>query len=156
MSFNVSQVVNGASQPIPVKGLGYSQVIETFSGAIDRGVESTIVDIKSPIVIDSLVFSANTDQYIQVRISGYAGTALKALSDTSANGSGLLGFFPKNIVEQGSAFFDVLAYDNVNQRYKIKLKQPLTFAEGAKITIRNIASGTAFNGNVVVMGRAYE
>lgn len=156
MSFNISQIVNGASQPIPVKGLGYSQVLETFSGGIGSSVESTIIDTKSPIVIDSLVFSANNDQYIQVRIIGYVGASLKPLSDTSANGSGLLGFFPKNIVEQGSAFFDVLAYDNVNQRYKIKLKQPLTFAEGAKITIRNIASGTAFNGNVVVMGRAYE
>lgn len=156
MGFNLSQVVNGAGQPIPVRGLGYSQVIETFSGTVDTSVETTIVDTKSPIVIDNLVFSTNADQYTQIIIRGYVGTALKPLPDTSAGASGLLGFFPKNIVEQGSAFFDVIAYDTVSNRYKLKLKAPLTFAEGVQISIRNISSSTPFKVNAVVMGRAYE
>lgn len=156
MGFNISQIANSKEQAVPVKGLGLKQRVNTRTVVVPTSGEEIILTTTKAFVLDELIFSTNRSTGLQVRVFAIVNGTETPVSDVSYDGTGGQGFFAEQMVTHGSAFFDVIQYDSMNNRYKFALKKSLTFAEGAKITVRNTSPTEDARASVSVMGREYE
>ena len=146
--------------PVEIAGsiLGKTQVFTHVDGSVAFGVETTVIDTTDPIVIDYLVFASNGNINSRLRIQPYIGGVATSIGDIIYDGSSEYGFYPEQMVSYSNGLFNMLEYDLVNNRYKFGLKPsaPMSFAEGVKITVKNISADTAYNIACMLWGRKYD
>lgn len=156
MGFSISQITNTKKQAVPVKNLGLKQIMQSNKGTLAISSEIVVLDTTKGITIDKIIWSVNKERLVRIRLMPYIDGVATVLSDVKYDGSGVQGLYPDSMMLHGSAFFDFLEYDTTNNRYKFKLKQPLVFSEGVKITMSNTSTIDEANYAVVVLGREYD
>ena len=156
MGFSINQVINTKKQAIPVKNLGVKQIVKSNSATLAALGETVILDTASGINIDEFFWSTDNYTNFRIRIFAYIGGVETGVTDITYNGSGIIGFYPGQLLANGSSLFDVVEYDTVNLRFKFRLKKTLPFAEGVKITVSNTSTANPVKYAIMLLGREYD
>lgn len=158
MSFNISQIVNTKTQPIPVSGLGSGQIVKSSGEVVSLEEDMLVLDTTKSISLDHLVWSTNRKNGVRLRVMAYSGGSIITVADVMNDGYGIAGFQPFSIVESGSSFFNVIEYDEVNNKFKFSLKQRLDFSEGLRVLVDVISDDgneEPMQAAVSLLGREY-
>jgi hypothetical protein len=156
MGFSINQVINTKKQAIPVKNLGVKQIVKSSSATLAALGETVILDTASGLNIDEFVWSTDNYTNFRIRIFAYISGVETGVTDITYNGSGVIGFYPGQLLANGSSLFDVVEYDTVNLRFKFRLKKALNFAEGVKITVSNTSTANPAKYAIMLLGREYD
>lgn len=156
MGFSINQIINTKKQAIPVKNLGVKQIVKSSSATLAALGETVIYDTASGLNIDEFCWSTNNHTNFRIRIFAYISGVETGVTDITYNGSGMIGFYPGQLLINGSSLFDVVEYDTVNLRFKFRLKKALMFAEGVKITVSNTSTTNPANYAIMLLGREYD
>lgn len=156
MGFSINQIINTKKQAIPVKNLGVKQVLKSNNATLAALGETVVYDTTSGVTIDEFAWSTDNSTNFRIRIIAYISGVETVLTDVKYDGSGAIGFYPGQLLTNGSSFFDVIEYDTVNLRFKFRLKKAISFAEGVKISVSNTSSANPANYAIALVGREYD
>lgn len=161
MPFPLSNILTPTLDALKVKlsdsvkltgSIGTNQVYVERYGTLAPEMEETILDINAPFILDFINWSCNNELKSQLRIQPYIAGVATSIGLVKSNGSGKHGFYPYQTKVEGFAYFDVVEYDTVRERFKFKRDIETKFAEGVKITVRNIGTNP-INIAVTLIGR---
>lgn len=117
---------------------------------LDRNEPSDpVLDYDGPVIIEQLEWSANfsgDNEYdddgamLEILIKDDEGELTSELSRQIISVDGEIGrgrLTPKIIKNRGHSWFDIIHYDEINNKYKIALNRPLHFPQGVRINFVN-------------------
>lgn len=153
MGFELSQIVNTKSQPVPVSTLGNKNNIVVGASNVAPLAEVIHFQTTKPFIVDSLSWSTNIRNKVKLSINVIVNGEEVILADITSNGGGTIGLYPQSLIDHGATLFNTLAYDTVNNNYKFTLKNSLYCPEGVKIKSISIETVETYKSAIVVIGR---
>lgn len=127
-----------------------------FSSSVGERAASATVEILAttyPTLIEALEFATENADWVRIALSHYTGSAYTEITLLNSSGSAISGFYPAAVNEMGSSLFDIEQYDTTNNKYKIVLRRPLSFALGVKVEIMNAHATTAYDAGCHIVFR---
>lgn len=152
--FHVPVVLYDEDGVTPIKAHGKRKVYEKRTGILNAQTSEKVYETKRPFMLDSLEFATNKDRGVQVRIVFLTSGEEKSIEILAADGSDVLGFYPKDIVNEVSGIMKTLVYDDDKNAYKFALREPLFFPGGVIIQVKNWLRENV-NAGVIIIGSEY-
>lgn len=148
MSVNASVVINDVNTKKGREGIHASRI-----GKLSAGATLTFLESTSPVTVEFMEWATNAaDNQIIISHRKIDGT-YEALGILKSDGSNTSGITPSTIVEHSTSLFIINSHQE--GKYKYTLRNPMHFANGLKIEIKNNNATTDINSAVRLFGVRY-